>query len=66
MCKLCFSNMGLDMLMNCTDISTNPHIMFNRLLAVRFKYGTRSIIELQRHFNEYPGHVNRVLAVLFK
>ena len=66
MCKLCFSNMGLDMQMNCEDISMNPHRLFNRVLAVRFKYGTRSITELQRHFNESPGHFNRVPAVLFK
>ena len=66
MCKLGFSNMGLDMLMNREDISTNPIRLFNRVLAVRFKYRTKSILPLQRHFNEIPGHFNRVPAVLFK
>ena len=66
MSKLWFPHMGLDMLMNCKNISMNPHKLFNRVLAVRFKYETRTIIELQKHFNESPGHVNRVPAVLFK
>ena len=58
--------MGLDMLMDCKEMLTNPHNIFNRVLAVRFKYGTKSITELQRHFHESPGHSNRVPAVLFK
>ena len=58
--------MGLDMLMNCEDMSMNPDRLFNRVLAVRLKYCIKSIIELQRHFNESPGHFNRVPAVLFK
>ena len=65
MCKVCFSNMGLDVVMTCEDISMNPRRLFNRVLVVRFKYGTKSITELQRHFHESPGHSNRVPAVLF-
>ena len=66
MCKLCFSNMGLNMLMNCKHISVNHHNLFNSVLAVCFKYGTTSITKLQAQFYESRGHFNRVPAVLFK
>ena len=52
--------------MDCEDISMNPHRLFNRVLAVRFKYGTKSITGLQRSFNESPKHFSRVPTVLSK